>query len=212
MEAIQSGDATRPIGGIILAAGSSVRYGEDKRLQQLSSGSTLLETTTRSAMDSIQRLLVVLRKEDEFGDRLNTLVNDRYIQFYRAPDSADGMGSSLANAIHKAAKWQAAMVLLGDMPYIQQCTFDAIIAAYKPDTGAIIVPTTNGQQGHPVLFDQCYFDEISALTGDLGARCILEAHQDKIIEVPVNDAGILLDIDTPEDMLSCSSLAGPSNS
>lgn len=194
-----------PIGGIILAAGSSRRFGGDKRLQPLSGSKTLLEVTIRSAMKDMDRLLVVLRSEDEFGDRLNGLVNDRFIEFFRAPDSAKGMGSSLANAIHKAHNWQAALILPGDMPYVQQNTLKTILAAYRPGSGAIVVPTMHGRPGHPVLFDRCYFDEIAALEGDEGARSILAAHPDKIIRIAVNDAGILLDIDTPEDLQSCRS-------
>ncbi len=202
MQTAPAEETMGPIGGIVLAAGSSRRFGNDKRLHPLSDSKTLLEVTIRSAMNDMDRLLVVLRKEDEFGDRLNDLVNDRFIEFYRAPDSAKGMGNSLANAIHKADNWQAALILLGDMPYVQQSTLQAIIAAYKPNSGAIIVPTVDGQPGHPVLFDQCYFDEIATLDGDEGARSILAAHPDKIIRVAVNDAGILLDIDTPEDLQS----------
>lgn len=205
MQAVPLEEAMGPIGGIVLAAGSSRRFGDDKRLQPLSGSRTLLEVTIRSAMNDMDRLLVVLRSEDEFGDRLNGFVNDRFIEFYRAPDSAKGMGSSLANAIHKADTWQAALVMLGDMPYVQQPTLKAILAAYQPGSGAIIVPTLHGRPGHPVLFDRCYFDEIASLEGDEGARSILAAHPDKIIHVDVNDEGIFLDIDTPEDLQSCRS-------
>jgi molybdenum cofactor cytidylyltransferase len=192
--------STRPIGGIILAAGSSKRFGEDKRARRLPSGNMLLEDTIRSAMQSIQRLLVVLRHDDEFGDRLNGLVNDRYIQFYRAPDSDQGMGSSLANAIGQSDDWQAALIMLGDMPYIQQPTFEAILNAYQPGNESIVVPVTNDIQGHPVLFDQCYFDALSKLNGDKGARPLIEANSQRVIQVEVDDPGILIDIDLPEDI------------
>lgn len=192
--------SNRPIGGIILAAGSSKRFGEDKRGRRLPNGNMLLEETISSAMPSIERLLVVLRHDDEFGDRLNGLVNDRYIRFYRAPDSDQGMGSSLANAIGQSENWQAALIMLGDMPYVQQPTFEAILNAYKPGDKSIVVPVTNNIQGHPVLFDRCYFDALSKLKGDKGARPILEAHKEKVILVAVDDPGILVDIDLPGDI------------
>lgn len=194
--------STRAIGGIILAAGNSKRFGEDKRGRRLANGKMLLEETIGSAMQSIQRLLVVLRHDDAFGDRLNGLVNDRNIRFYCAPDSDQGMGSSLANAIGQNDDWQAALIMLGDMPYIQQPTFAAILNAYQPDNKSIIVPVTNNIQGHPVLFDRCYFDELSKLKGDTGARSILEAHAGQVIHVAVDDPGILIDIDLPSDIES----------
>ena len=194
--------STKPIGGIILAAGSSVRFGEDKRGRRLPSGNMLLEDTIQSAMQSIQRLLVVLRHDDAFGERLNGLVNDRYIQFYCAPDSSQGMGSSLANAIGQSDDWQAALIMLGDMPYIQQATFEAILDAYQPGNESIVVPVNNDIQGHPVLFDECYFGELSKLSGDKGARPVIEAHSEKVVYVDVDDPGILIDIDLPEDIKS----------
>ena len=113
-----------PIGGIILAAGNSLRFGGDKRFEVMPEGKTLLEETIRSAMTCIARILVVLRKDDEFGDRLNGFVNDRYLRFFCAPDSDQGMGSSLANSISELENWQAALVILGDMPYIKQETYE----------------------------------------------------------------------------------------
>ena len=194
--------STRPIGGIILAAGSSKRFGADKRARRLPSGNMLLEDTIRSAMQSVQRLLVVLRHDDEFGDRLNGLVNDRYIQFYRAPDSDQGMGSSLANAIGQNDDWQAALIMLGDMPYIQQSTFKAILNAYQAGSESIVVPVINDIQGHPVLFDQCYFAELGKLSGDQGARPVIKAHSERVVHGEVDDPGILIDVDLPEDVES----------
>jgi molybdenum cofactor cytidylyltransferase len=110
------------------------------------------------------------------------------------------MGSSLANAIAQCREWQAALVMLGDMPYIQQPTFEALLNAYQQGSASIIVPVFNGIQGHPVLFDQCYFDELSKLNGDRGARSIIEAHSERVIHVEVTDPGILIDIDLPKDI------------
>ena len=191
-----------PIGGIILAAGNSLRFGGDKRFEVMPEGKTLLEETIRSAMTCIARILVVLRKDDEFGDRLNGFVNDRYLRFFCAPDSDQGMGSSLANSISELENWQAALVILGDMPYIKQETYETLIAAYQTDSKAIIVPVYQGKTGHPVLFDRCYFPELEKISGDQGAKSIIEANPQHIINVEVDDPGILLDIDKPEDLKS----------
>ena len=189
-----------PIGGIILAAGSSRRFGQDKRMHRLPGGRRLLEETIRQAMLNVQRLLVVLRAEDDIGNQVSELVNEPSLRFYRAPDSSGGMGSSLANAIGQIDDWQAVLILLGDMPYIRQTTFASILAAYRPGSRAIIVPVTNDIQGHPVLFDRCYFPDLADLHGDHGARQILAAHSEQVIHIEVDDPGILTDIDLPEDI------------
>ena len=88
------------------------------------------------------------------------------------------------------------------MPRIQQPTLRTLKDAFKknPTQQPIVVPTFNGQYGHPVGFHQAFFAEIAALTGDQGARPILQQHPSNIVEVPVEDAGVVVDIDRPEDL------------
>jgi len=62
------------------------------------------------------------------------------------------------------------------------------------------VPTYNGFRGNPVLLDRSVFDEVAELTGDIGCRAIFQRHTREIVKVPVQDAGILLDLDTPADI------------
>ena len=64
----------------------------------------------------------------------------------------------------------------------------------------ICVPTWRGRRGHPVGFGKAYFDALRGLSGDRGARALLEVHADAVVAVPVEDAGILQDVDTREDL------------
>lgn len=190
-------------GGVILAAGSSRRFGEDKRSLMLSSGHTMLEETIQTASACLQNVLVVLRHGDRiYASELAEKVASSSVRYYLAPDSALGMAHSLANAIDEIEDWRAALIILGDLPFIQQSTYQAIVAQYlqSADDAPIIVPRFEGRAGHPVLFDRVYFDEISELQGDVGAKSVVDAHRDKVIEIDVTDAGILQDIDLPEDL------------
>ncbi|HJN51444.1 MAG: nucleotidyltransferase family protein [Pseudomonadales bacterium] len=190
-------------GGIILAAGSSRRFGEDKRNLQLSSGHTMLEETIQTASACLENLLVVLRYGDRaYATQLEGNVANPSVRYYLAPDSALGMAHSLANAIREVEDWQAALIILGDLPFIQQSTYQAIVAQYLQSAAdqPILIPRFEGKAGHPVLFDHVYFAEISELQGDVGARSVVDAHRDRVIEIDVEDAGILQDIDLPEDL------------
>jgi len=62
------------------------------------------------------------------------------------------------------------------------------------------VPVAGGRRGNPVLFDRRHFAEIGGLTGDTGARGVLLAHPDAVVELPVDDSAVLIDIDRPEDI------------
>ena len=88
------------------------------------------------------------------------------------------------------------------MPHIKVETIELLKKARADNakSAPIIIPTVAGDDGHPVGFDHAYFAEIAELTGDAGAKPVIEEHQDKVIEVPVDDAGILQDVDVPEDL------------
>jgi molybdenum cofactor cytidylyltransferase len=83
------------------------------------------------------------------------------------------------------------------MPLITAATLDALIAAYDPEEGRlIVVPTHKGKRGNPVLWDRRFFPEILAVSGDAGARSLLLRHADKVAEVEIENDTILTDFDT----------------
>ncbi len=115
-----------------------------------------------------------------------------------------GLSSSLkagVTALHSAC--DGVMVCLGDMPYISSASYDAILDAFEK--GAIIVPTSYGKIGNPILFSKEYFDDFQELEGDKGARGLLKRYPEKVIKIELGNDAILEDIDTPEsyqDILS----------
>jgi molybdenum cofactor cytidylyltransferase len=115
------------------------------------------------------------------------------------------MAHSLGNAIatiSRAENWDAAAIFLGDMPYLQSGTVQLLLETFdkSPKTEPIVVPVREGSYGHPVIFHHRYFQEITELKGDTGARSVIQAHLAHVIEVPTKDPGIERDIDLPEEM------------
>jgi molybdenum cofactor cytidylyltransferase len=189
------------IGAIVLAAGSSKRFNGDKRRSMLDTGKSLLETSITNAAPHFTETIVVLRSGDsDYAAELSSNLNNSTLSFYCAPDSALGMAHSLGNVISTLDQWDAAVVFLGDMPYLKPETIDKLINAYNSnaDLTPIIVPVKAGKNGHPVIFDKAYFDAIVALKGDVGAKAVINANSGKVIEVAVDDSGIIKDIDLPE--------------
>ena len=196
------------IGAIVLAAGSSRRYGADKRRYLLPTGEFLLERTIRNIANNLDevlnKILVVLRADDtEFAEALTSRIDNPNIVYFCAPNSSQGMGSSLADSISQISNWEAALVCLGDMPLLQSQTLQALLSAYTEhplNAAPIIIPTHQTRRGHPVVFDAAYFTELSHLSGDQGAKSILQAHKSEVVELAVEDASILKDYDTAEEL------------
>jgi molybdenum cofactor cytidylyltransferase len=93
----------------------------------------------------------------------------------------------------------AAVVMLGDQPFLPAKVVDAIIEAYQTSGKGIVIPVFRGRRGHPVLVDLKYRDEVLGLDPADGMRQLMRAHPGDIHEIAVDDANILRDMDTPED-------------
>jgi molybdenum cofactor cytidylyltransferase len=90
----------------------------------------------------------------------------------------------------------AVAIFLGDMPWITAASIDRLIAAAAADR--IVLPEFNGQPGHPVIFGRRFWPELLLVTGDTGARSVLQAHPEAVQRVKVDDPGVLQDVDTPQ--------------
>jgi molybdenum cofactor cytidylyltransferase len=91
-----------------------------------------------------------------------------------------------------------ALVLLADMPFVTSAMLDRLIAAFEAERPhPIVVPTHGGKRGNPVLWPRRYFAELQRIEGDTGARHLIGAHADEIVEVEIGEA-VALDLDTPE--------------
>lgn len=190
------------IGAIILAAGVAKRFGTDKRLQPL--GQNTVATTTLSNYAGIfDATRLVVRSET---DPLLTLLSDHLAQFEPvfAADADKGMGHSLSAGFNNL-KWDYAFVALADMPFLKRESLECLINSAKNKPQEITRPTYHTQPGHPVGFPAHLFDKILRTRGDTGARDVLRAYNQIVNDIEIDDPGVLVDIDTPEDLRNASS-------
>src|SRR5215471_10167027 len=157
------------------------------------SGRTFLENILDAiSRTSIEQIIVVVghhQKEIEASMRLPLVVFN--------PEYEKGMITSFQAGI-RALSWDAsgAFLFLVDHPLVGPATIEAMIMNLAPNR--IILPTFQGRRGHPVLFSSDVLEEILALPSTEGANIVVRKDPGRIVEVPVNAPGILVDIDTPE--------------
>jgi molybdenum cofactor cytidylyltransferase len=185
------------VSAILLAAGSSSRMGQAKQLLPLGSSTVLAQTLAHTRAAAVDEVVLVLGSSAESIrhrlslDGVKVVVNPSYEQ---------GMASSLRTGLSALdPQSAAALIILGDQPFTSPQTLDRIIQAYR-DTGApIVIPTWQGTRGNPVLLDRSLFSEALALQGDIGCRAIFSRHLEEILNVEVEENGVLLDIDDRAD-------------
>jgi len=111
------------------------------------------------------------------------------------------MASSIkAGLNHLSNNTEAFFICLGDMPMVNSNIYNQLIKSRNQKN--IIVPTYNGQQGNPVLFDKSMKEKVIDITGDVGAKKILELNKDKILNLEINDQSITKSFNTQGDFSS----------
>ena len=159
----------------------------------------LIQQTIDTVLDHFESVLLVLRRDDlTFELELREIYPQSSLRIFRAPESGLGMGRSLANSMDQVRGWRGVFVFLADMPRIRGVTIRQLKDSLE--TTRIVVPLYQGRYGHPVGFGSVFFDELSALEGDRGAKPVIKAHPDCVNGIVSDDPGVLLDVDHPKDL------------
>lgn len=181
--------------GILLAAGQSRRFGANKLLHPVLDDIPMLIASAQTLASVLPGTIVVINQElapytiqlEALG--LKVVINENY---------ETGIGSSIScgiraseNAHEYISGW---LIALADMPYIKPETI-LLLAEKIRDGAAIVAPVFEQQRGHPVGFSHRYLSELIVLSEDIGARNIIDNHQDNLELVTVSDDGVIKDID-----------------
>ena len=189
------------IRGILLAAGSSKRFGSNKLLQALPAGTPhagvpIALAAARNFIEALPEPIAVLRPR---AQKLGQILRDAGCNTVVCKNAAEGMGTSLAAGVRAASEADGWVVALADMPFLRPETIRVIAKAIS-EGAAIAAPAYRGERGHPVGFARRFFEELSTLHGDSGARALLDRHPHWVTVYEVDDPGVLRDIDKPSDL------------
>jgi molybdenum cofactor cytidylyltransferase len=190
--------------GILLAAGRGRRFDprgqRNKLLQDIPGpgpgGEPVVVASARKLLAVLDTVIAVVPPDD---GGLKALLSAIGCEVTVCPDADTGMAASLVHALrhslpHSPDAW---LVALGDMPHVAPSTLSALDYALAGGA-AIAAPVMDGRRGNPVGFGSVHLEALLALTGDQGARRLLQTCA--VTEIPVADPGIFRDIDTPADL------------
>ena len=189
------------IAGIVLAAGTSSRFGDENKLLTDINGKTVLVQSIQNIIDSKVDIVYVVtgnehhRVQDAIGHLdVQTITNEAYEQ---------GQATSVRTgirAVRQHASIDAVLISLGDMPFVTSTTINRLIATYQLGAAGIIVAGYRGHRGNPVLFDTAYLESLASICGDTGARHLILESNDAVL-VETEDPGVVRDVDTPDDLV-----------
>lgn len=182
---------------IILAAGTSSRMGKLKQLLTYHGRPLLRHVVDLVTQSSVDKIVVVLgHRQEEVAAALQGLP----IQIVINQDYSSGQSSSVKAGLKALGSHsKGVLFVLGDQPLLKSETINLLIDSFVRH-GGIVAPYYDGKRGNPVLFDLSFWAEFESLQGDTGAREIINRHPEALHKIEVNDPGILLDVDTPEDL------------
>jgi molybdenum cofactor cytidylyltransferase len=200
-EALAERSAREPcVLGVVLAAGESTRFGEENKLLAEVDGRPLVRHAAWTLLDSrVSAVVAVLGHQIA---AVRDALADLDVRFLENEAYEQGMSTSVREGVVAAMERDvdAAVFLPGDMPFVAPSTVDLLIDAYRANIADAVAPVHRGQRGNPVVFDRRYFESLRSVSGDVGGRRVLLESDGALVET--DNAGIVSDIDTQEDLTS----------
>lgn len=182
---------------IVLAAGESTRFGENKLLYKID-GVPIVRRVVVAATRPYSETIVVLGHEAE---RVKEEVADLGPKLVYNPEYREGMSSSIRAGVRASTATSGILVLPGDVAFVTPELVDLVVNAHVKTGALIVVPTYKGKGGHPILFDSRLRDELLSISeAGRGLKEVVNRHLQDVYRVEAGTPRILLDIDYKEDL------------
>jgi molybdenum cofactor cytidylyltransferase len=182
--------------GVLLAAGAGTRFGGGKLVHPLDDGVPIAAHAARNLVAAGLDVVAVIRPGD-FA--LADVLEQEGCFVTHCADAIHGMGHTLAHGVAHARDAGGWVIALADMPRVQPATIQRVASSIAAGD-LIVAPRYQGERGHPVGFHAQLRDELLRLTGDTGAKAVLERHREALRLFESDDPGVVLDIDVKADL------------
>ena len=187
---------------IVLAAGLSRRAAPRHKLLLAApdgSGRTVVRATAEAICAIRESLHEVIVVTGHAREAIEAALHGLPVRYVFAADFAAGMGHSLAAGVRSCFPGTPGfLVTPGDLPGLTgELAAQVVRAAARGGYRRHIVPTAQGARGHPVFLAASLRPALAALTGDAGARLLLntpgETARTDLLEL--GDSAVLRDVD-----------------
>ena len=187
---------------VILAGGASSRMGRPKAgLPLTDRADTFLSRLIRTFLAARLPDIVVVTGAAP-GDVVRAAGPHAVrVRFAHNSDWQRGQLSSLLAGLDlpPATGLEGVLMMLVDTPAVTPETVRTVVATWRKTRAPIVRPARGDEHGHPVIFDRAVFDELRSADPRVGAKAVVRAHADRIVNVPIDDLGAYADVDTPDD-------------
>lgn len=173
--------------------------GANKLLEEVD-GSPIVRRVVGALLDVplVERIVVTGADVEQVRATLDGLD----VRFVHNPEHAEGIAASIrAGVAALPPGLDGALIVPGDMPWLTPDDVAAVVNAFDPDAGAAIcVPVRGNRRGNPVLWAAGHFDALARITGDTGGRQLFGRFAHELRDVAAPDDGVLVDVDTPDEL------------
>ncbi len=182
---------------IILAAGESTRFGENKLTYVLNGTPIIKRVVMEAKLPDIRTIVVVGHEQDKIRNALKGIdVDFVFNKYYKK-----GMSQSIIAGVRVSNSSKGILILPGDMAYIKSRIIEQVILSHKKSGSKIVIPTYNGRGGHPILFDVKLKEELLHIKEETrGLKEIVNRHENEIYKVELGTPIVVHDVDIKEDL------------
>jgi molybdenum cofactor cytidylyltransferase len=194
---IEQFQSPHKVAAIVLGAGRSSRMGEQNKLLSTVGGTAMLQRVVDAALKAeVVSTTVVTGCEAE---EVRKLLVGREVAFAHNAAYQEGIAGSLKRGLSSLpGDIDGVIILLADMPFINSAHINELLAEFNPATERdIVAPIREGRLGNPIIWSARYIPVMMKLSGDRGARPLLDEFAANVWEVPMGDDAIFMDVDTP---------------
>lgn len=182
---------------IILAAGESTRFGENKLIYRINGVPIIRRVTTEALLPNV-RVIVVIGNDP---DKIRTALEGVNVDYAYNIDYKKGMSQSIITGVKLSNSIKGILILPGDMAYIKSRIIEQVIEAHIRTGANIVIPTYNGRGGHPILFDVKLKNELLSIKEETrGLKEIVQRHENEVCKIEVGTPAAIHDVDVKDDL------------
>jgi len=185
------------VGCVVMAAGLSTRFGQNKLLVELDGRSLIRRALDAVPSDKLDRVIVVTCFPE-----IQALAEAGGLEYVWNSRPEDGISLTIRLGLKRLRDFDAVMFMTSDQAWLSRTVLSAMVDFYCGNPGNIVSMSYGGVRGNPCIFPSVFFPELLALRGDTGGSAVIRRHEELLVLFEAGSANELKDIDIPSDIIT----------